>query len=374
MVTWSYVETLVKKPDSFKVDSSMMDGTKIWFHREKIRNRYINYYMQERTGINKVLNGQHYLLFLFLPPKAHDFINLVNKLGTRNCSVKELKKTFRNFPYIINASYLWLVSCYDEKEGFWGDIFKEEIESFHKKHPETNNTITPAYGYVVGVSEIGERYAVTCHFSKDSINSQDKQDALIAAIQYADNLMWEIMNVRINFDKLLLKIDNQNQTYEIPPFLKKAAIYSGVYAVKFAARMIGSDFNANFDINVDVPDIPDFGGFDLASTNFEFDADFDTDIDFNSDFDTGSLYSGDFDTSDYNDTSNSGYNVSFHGQDAVLHTPGDGQHLEATITKEPGSSNTFTIKTDKGTVSGVPGNASRVRINGIQYILPRLKG
>ena len=69
-----------------------------------------------------------------------------------------------------------------------------------------------------------------------------------------------------------------------------------------------------------------------------------------------------------------GYNVSFGSQQATLHTPGNGLHLDATITKEPGTSNQFCIKTNKGTIHNVSGGTQRVWINGIQYMLPKLIG
>ena len=67
------------------------------------------------------------------------------------------------------------------------------------------------------------------------------------------------------------------------------------------------------------------------------------------------------------------YNVSFGSQKATLESNG-GLKLDAIIDKEPGTANHFTIKTKKGTVTNVVGGTHTVKINGIEYKLPVLKG
>lgn len=73
------------------------------------------------------------------------------------------------------------------------------------------------------------------------------------------------------------------------------------------------------------------------------------------------------------DSLNDGYNISFGSQKATLESLG-GQHLDAAIDKEPGTANRFCIKTWKGTVHDVPVGTHTVKINGIVYKLPALKG
>lgn len=73
------------------------------------------------------------------------------------------------------------------------------------------------------------------------------------------------------------------------------------------------------------------------------------------------------------DSLNDGYNVSFGSQKATLESVG-GIKLDATIDKEPGTANRFCIKTWKGTVHNVPGGTDSVKIDGIKYKLPVLKG
>lgn len=69
-----------------------------------------------------------------------------------------------------------------------------------------------------------------------------------------------------------------------------------------------------------------------------------------------------------------GYNVSFGAQKETLTSQGGGQHLDVTIEKEPGTANQFCIKSSKGTVHNVAGSDMWVKINGINYKLPRIKG
>lgn len=360
MYEFSYV-SCGKAEAEYVADTNYLEGEKTWYYRKKIGNRYINYYIRNRIGYNKLLNGQHYRLFLFLPQKAGDFIKLVNKISISNYVDSEMKKTFHNCPYLIISSYLWMSH---KKSNILEHLFDEEVDKIHEEHPETFHTIKPVLGYYIGAEDFGENIAICCDFDEGKFNSQNERGALINTIKYADNLMREIMNIRLDLDKLIIKNETNTQSSDIPPFIKKALIYGGVYAVKFAARMVGADFNANIDFDVDIPDVHDLGGVDLGVPDFEFDADFDTD------FDVGSLDSdGTFGNIEGGD-----YNVSFQGQKETLHTPGDGQHLDVTITKEHGSSNLFTISSDKGTVHHVSGTDSSVRINGIKYILPKLKG
>lgn len=83
-----------------------------------------------------------------------------------------------------------------------------------------------------------------------------------------------------------------------------------------------------------------------------------------------------FDSSELNDegiSHNSGNNISFGSQKVTLESLG-GKELPATIDKEPGTSNSFTIKTSKGTINNVKGGTERIKIDGIIYKLPKLKG
>lgn len=121
--------------------------------------------------------------------------------------------------------------------------------------------------------------------------------------------------------------------------------------IKTAAAFVGSNIDTNFDIgNIN------WGNAD-SGVDVDFDADFD--IDYDSDFDS---------------PSNNGYNVSFGSQKETLTSQGGGQHLDVTIEKEPGTANRFCISSDKGTVHNVSGGDMWVKINGINYKLPKLKG
>lgn len=148
-------------------------------------------------------------------------------------------------------------------------------------------------------------------------------------------------------------------------FLQKTKNFflkSSKYALKFvvragvivAASAIGANIDLpDFDFDIDVPD---------------FDGDYDFGID------TG------YDSYNYDATTlglevNNGYNVSFGAQDATLQRSGGGLgSLDVTITKEPGSSNLFCITDGTHTFHNVKGGTNFIKIDGIKYILPKLKG
>lgn len=72
---------------------------------------------------------------------------------------------------------------------------------------------------------------------------------------------------------------------------------------------------------------------------------------------------------------NDQYNVSFEAQKETLRRSGGGLgSLDVTITKEPGSSSLFCITDGTTTIHNVPKGQGTIKIDGIKYILPKLKG
>lgn len=108
------------------------------------------------------------------------------------------------------------------------------------------------------------------------------------------------------------------------------------------------------DIDIDIPDdvyVPD------DSTGLDVDA-----ID------------SDYAPEAYTDLSDQ-YNVSFGAQNETLRRSGGGLgSLDVTITKEPGSSSLFCITDGTTTIHNVPRGQNSIKIDGIKYILPKLKG
>lgn len=147
--------------------------------------------------------------------------------------------------------------------------------------------------------------------------------------------------------------------------VKKFFLKSSKYALKFivragvivAAGAVGANIDLpDFDFDIDVPD-------------------FDTDYDFS----IGADYEVGYQIPDYSDSAFlsdlSGYNVSFGAQDATLQRCGGGLGgLDVTITKEPGSSNLFCITDGTHTIHKVKGGTNSIKIDGIKYLLPKLKG
>lgn len=69
------------------------------------------------------------------------------------------------------------------------------------------------------------------------------------------------------------------------------------------------------------------------------------------------------------------YNISFGAQEATLQRCGGGLgSIDVTITKEPGSSNHFCISDGTHTIHNVKGGTNTIKIDGIKYLLPKLKG
>lgn len=211
-----------------------------------------------------------------------------------------------------------------------------------------------------------------CHIEDVSIHGKTKK---CLAVCYPSFLFTKkrMFTSLVNMEETLKDEVNKIKKYELKgkwDNLKKIGAGALKVAAKVGVAMVAGAIGANLDF-----DLPDFDfGFSLPDLDFDADIDLDADVDFDTDFDTGSLYPGGDDALGFNDVDGNGYNVSFQSQNAVLHTPGDGQNLEVTITKESGSSNLFTISSNKGTVHHVSGTDSSVKINGIKYLLPKLKG
>ena len=160
-----------------------------------------------------------------------------------------------------------------------------------------------------------------------------------------------------------------NTWKQTPPWLKKALVVGGVFAIRLAVKSIAS--------NIDI------GGGDG-----DFDLDIDTDGDGIPDtsYDSATLIAGSSPAFMLSDSTqgpdgsdaiclpdSGGYSPSFKSQHATLTSLG-GVELDATIDKEPGTANHFSIKTIKGTVHNVAGGTNTVTINGIKYKLPKLIG
>ena len=149
--------------------------------------------------------------------------------------------------------------------------------------------------------------------------------------------------------------------------LKRFFSKAGTYALKFVVRagvvVVGSAIGANLDL-------PDFDfDLDTPDINNDFDFDLDTDDTFLPLVDSGN---GDLCV---NLNNSDDYNVSFGSQKASLDRVGRGLgSVDVTITKEPGSSNLFCISDGTNTIHDVKGGTNFIKIDGIKYHLPKLKG
>lgn len=121
---------------------------------------------------------------------------------------------------------------------------------------------------------------------------------------FVDNLLLELQNLNIDTSILEKKPEpsQANSNLQLPPWIQKALVYGGVFAVKFAARSFGQD------VDIQIPD------FDI---DVDVDVEIDSNVDPNYNFDIAT------DSSDYiaND-GQTGYNISFG------HAPNDGSYMK----------------------------------------------
>lgn len=159
---------------------------------------------------------------------------------------------------------------------------------------------------------------------------------------FVDKLISDISYVCIDKSKLIVKNNRPViDTSGIPRWVKIGATLAGVLVIKMALKSIGQDFDADFDFDTDTPDV----NMDCDSTPETF---------------------------EYLDNQ---YNISFGAQEAKLQRSGGGLgSLYVTITKEPDSSNLFCITDGTHTIHNVKGGTNTIKIDGIKYILPKLKG
>lgn len=146
-------------------------------------------------------------------------------------------------------------------------------------------------------------------------------------------------------------------------------------AIALATGGVIVDIGGVCDMFADIDDILDFANVSDMFCNVDLDS-FDlTDVcipDYDmSDLEDIGYY--DYQINEYEYLENS-HNISFGAQNETLTSRGGGQHIDVTIKKEPGTSNTFTITSNKGTVCHVSGCDNWIKINGIDYKLPKLKG
>ena len=221
-----------------------------------------------------------------------------------------------------------------------------------------------------------------CHVEEISVGGETKK---LLAICYPSMFVTKRMmyNRLVTIEEQLKDEVSRINKYEFRgkwDTAKKIGANALKVAVKVGVAMAAGAIGANLDF-----DLPDFD-FGAALPDIDFDFDLDTDFDIDSEsianVDDNSFAIGTT-TQEINISQlptdgslsdpSSGYNISFQAQHETLSSDG-GIKLDADITKEPGTSNHFCIKTDKGTVHNVKGGTGSVKINGIEYNLPTLKG
>ena len=225
--------------------------------------------------------------------------------------------------------------------------------------------------------------------------TSEYQAATLKRIQYVQDIIFEFDEFKFDKDCLIIDKDKEASLIlqaKIKTFVKKVGVIAAKQAVKIALLVAGGYMGMDLILGDDSGFDGDVGGGMDGDLSFDYDADieslalpmsiadmdFEIDISDNSDSSdlevTENIDKLNDDEPSLKEITNGGYNVSFGAQKETLTSQGGGSHIEATITKEPGTSNEFCIKTDKGTVHNITNGDLWVKINGVKYKLPKLKG
>lgn len=239
----------------------------------------------------------------------------------------------------------------------WNYLFTEDsLKRAFRKFPNIYNAFINKNSSISYSSFISNHLTKFIH--KDYLSEYEEKEAVEELCKTAIDILKELVSFKIDINDLVRK-ETKNQSIVLPSWIRDGVNIAVRVGVKTLAAYIGANIDSNFeignidgDINVDVPD---------------FDSNFDIDIDLDSDLST---------FFENNNGIENQYNISFGAQSATLDRSGGGLgSLDVTITKEPGTSNQFCI-TDKfgHVIHNVSGTANKIKINGIWYKLPDLKG
>ena len=238
----------------------------------------------------------------------------------------------------------------DGLDKYLSNFTEESCEEALKKTPAVweilRKRIFDDYDWKFGTDYIYK----SCTCSRSGLVNGEGLELAKEYSKFVDKLINDISYVCIDKSKLVVKNNRPViDTSGIPRWVKVGAALAGVLVIKMVLKSIGQDYDADFDFDTDTPDV---------------DVDMDIDADTNCEFTPEAFGNLDHE-----------YNISFGAQDATLQRSGGGLgSLDVTITKEPGSSNLFCITDGTHTIHNVKGGTNSIRIDGIKYILPKLKG
>ena len=285
-----------------------------------------------------------------------------------------------------NSSFLKYVRCYNGKEAVFytdncvfyrdmyiyiGDFLEKAVLSYIEiKHKCSDKSIKAAFEESPNIYAYLENFT-NGHSSPIILLSTNDGDFYCLKESYCTLFYakkWNFNNLNA-IAEIFRKEIPLIKTYRLKPsFMQRAKNFflkSSKYALKFVVRAGVIVAAGAIGANLDLPD-------------FDFDIDVpDNDMDYDFDIDSG--YDSSYELAEYSTSGftsePSGYNVSFGAQNATLERSGGGLgSLNVTITKEPGSSNLFCITDGTNTIHNVKGGTNSIKIDGIKYLLPKLKG
>ena len=331
-----------------KVSSSL--GSSTYEICDIINGEYITYY---KTYQWRAFEDNITWFSIYVDKFLYDILREIYTLDY-NFSLESIEKSIKDYPNLISV---WCHNRNYGNESISSGIDDSRYGLGSDANPTCNLTII-AFGSPQDINS--DNYYLSLLLEKYNLLKKE-----CANFHYSTDAL-EISDYR-KFEMEIEKMEkiNNNTPPKKRSKLEKYLILAGVFGLKFAVRSIGGDINIDVPIDADV------------------DIDVDADLNLGNDSsipisDASNLLGADNSAVDFdadNDTSvSNGYNVSFGAQKETLTSRGGGQHLDVTIEKEPGTANSFTISSKKGTVSGVSGSENWVKISGILYKLPKLKG
>ena len=342
-----------KKGKKIIQDGWLFYANKVTRVRSTWHKQNITYYIKTYIGIFNFFDGDCPRYSIYLGEDAGKMLNRLKK-------VFQLYQAGGIYKALVNYQYIAQTLNYDNPQ-IWPEC--KSIKKYYKRFRST-------HGLMAKYNE--EEYTLEFSLYDRSTSAAKTEKYVDYLIKHADGLMYDLSRFRIDFSKLKkLKREPSFMTaIGLPRPIQKVIVFGGVLLIKTTVRSVGADLDFDFDIDDSGAEIPD-DNFVLDDSEFYYGNSIDTDTSsLDCDFDDGNSFSPYVDYGDSN-----GYNVSFLGQKETLSSSGGGHNLKVTIEKEPGSSNLFCIKTQHGDViHNVKGTENYIKIDGIRYNLPKLKG
>lgn len=297
---------------------------------QRFGNRVITYY----KGKNFLpLEKNQWYFVIYLTQKENSVIKEIQDLVCY-CEYDSIKLTLKDYPHICKVCLVNIFGDTHDDPGFEG---YEGVVAYS------------------GDENVGYKARIMASVKTNDISYEQEQWVLSKLVKEFEAFLEEVKRFRYRADFLKLKaekmeiVESQRRNYaeyensrrntKQKLSIERCLFIAGAVGLKYLVKSFGGEIDLPTD-SIEVPDNVD----------------------------------SDYTPESYASLDNQ-YNISFGAQEATLQRSGGGLgSLDVTITKEPGSSNLFCITDGTHTVHNVKGGTNFIKIDGIKYILPKLKG